>query len=996
MADKPTYTYVTLDFPAFGVNDAGQIVGTTNGLPLVGSGSSPYAYGINDAGQIVGTYNGSDGTHGFIYSGGIYTQLDDLLANPVNGTSAFGINATDQIVGSYYANNLYHGFLYSGGIYTTLDDPLATEGTYAFGINATGQIVGIYNGFDGQHGFLYSGGIYTTLDDPLGIGTHAYGINDAGQIVGEYFDGNGGSHGFLYSGGNYTTLDDPLGTVWSYAFGINNLGQIAGEYADTDINGVPAFHGFLATPAPPLNGSPTVTSGQTLSVTSGQTSSGVIVLGGGIVDVLSGGTARGTIVSSGGIEIISSGGIVSNTTVLSGGALDVLSGGLADPTMIDSDGLEVVSAGGTDNGAQISGGEQDVLGLASDATVFTGSQVVESGGTASGTTVSSGGTLDVLSGGIASNTHVLSGGTLVIGGTLSGFTVSSGVTFEVSGGTVSKTTVLSGGTLELLARAKQNGTTISSGGIFEIGAGQTLSGYRVSRGITLEAVLGGTVSNTTVLSGGTFAVLSGGTANGITVSRGGTATIASGAVVSGASKVSATGTSATLVVEGDILTVGSGGVLLGSGAQMDLEVGQVSGTLTIARGATVSALSGASALLASSGKSIANSGLINVGNDTTLTLSGTVINSGTIEVSAASSATALDLENAKISGGKLLTIGSNAVIEAISGTNVIQGVTIVSGSLVEVTSGTQLSLNGGTIGKGATVETASGGTVIVSGTVTNSGTLFASGAKSTIAIIGVVKGGTAEVGDGVVDITKASSEAVTFRSGGTGGLVLDDAIAYTGKLSGFGAGGNASQFIDLTDVNIWSLHPLSYTPANAANTSGTLTVTDGTRSAHIKFVGTYTSASFTAVNDGTGGVKITDPPVIDQHPGNAAATIASDTVLEGKVPYSGQATFAGPTGTLWLDKPSTFTGKVADFAAQDGIDLPGIPFGLHTTLGYSENSSDTGGILSVKEGTHIAKIALLGNYMATSFVATADGHGGTLLTQAPQTGQQPLLAHPQA
>ena len=38
-------------------------------------------------------------------------------------------------------------------------------------------------------------------------------------------------------------------------------------------------------------------------------------------------------------------------------------------------------------------------------------------------------------------------------------------------------------------------------------------------------------------------------------------------------------------------------------------------------------------------------------------------------------------------------------------------------------------------------------------------------------------------------------------------------------------------------------------------------------------------------------------------------------------------------------------------------------------------------------------IALLGNYMAGSFAAAADGHGGTLVTEA-QTGQAPLLAHP--
>jgi len=318
------------------------------------------------------------------------------------------------------------------------------------------------------------------------------------------------------------------------------------------------------------------------------------------------------------------------------------------------------------------------------------------------------------------------------------------------------------------------------------------------------------------------------------------------------------------------------------------------------------------------------------------------INNGAGLILASGSTAEIELDNSTISGGSLKTSGIGALIETIGGTtNVIRGATIVSGSFVDVVGGSTLILSGGTIGSGATAETAAGGTVIVSGTVINSGTLFARGARSTIAIVGIVKGGTAEVGDGVVDVTQASGEAVTFQSGGTGGLVLNDAIAYTGTLSGFGSGGNTGQFIDLTDVNIWSLQPLSYTPANAANTSGTLTVIDGTNSAHIKFIGTYTSASFTAVNDGAGGVKISDPPV-----------------------------------------------------AQARIDLAQTGFGVHTTLGYSENSSDTGGTLSVKDGTHIAKIALLGNYTAASFVIAADGHGGLLISETPQTEQQSLLTHP--
>jgi probable HAF family extracellular repeat protein len=54
-----------------------------------------------------------------------YTTLDDPLG-PL-GTSAQGINTSGQIAGYYLdSSNSSHGFLYSGGTYTTLDDPLAS------------------------------------------------------------------------------------------------------------------------------------------------------------------------------------------------------------------------------------------------------------------------------------------------------------------------------------------------------------------------------------------------------------------------------------------------------------------------------------------------------------------------------------------------------------------------------------------------------------------------------------------------------------------------------------------------------------------------------------------------------------------------------------------------------------------------------------------------------------------------------------------------------
>jgi hypothetical protein len=135
------------------------------------------------------------------------------------------------------------------------------------------------------------------------------------------------------------------------------------------------------------------------------------------------------------------------------------------------------------------------------------------------------------------------------------------------------------------------------------------------------------------------------------------------------------------------------------------------------------------------------------------------------------------------------------------------------------------------------------------------------------------------------------------------------------------------------------------------NTSGTLFVSSGgTVVPQINIIGAYTSANFSAQADSNGHVEIVDPAV--------------------------------PNG-----------GSAQTFPRQ-GLDLPDIAFGAQTTLAYSENGADTAGTLTVTDGRHAAAIALLGSYMAGSFVTTADGHGGTLLTQAAQTGQQPLLTHP--
>jgi hypothetical protein len=81
--------------------------------------------------------------------------------------------------------------------------------------------------------------------------------------------------------------------------------------------------------------------------------------------------------------------------------------------------------------------------------------------------------------------------------------------------------------------------------------------------------------------------------------------------------------------------------------------------------------------------------------------------------------------------------------------------------------------------------------------------------------------------------------------------------------------------------------------------------------------------------------------------------------------------------------------------SQDALDLTDINYALGTTKAAYAGDA-TGGTLTVTDGTHVANIALLGNYIASTFVTASDGYGGTLVTEGPQTAQPPLLTNPHA
>ena len=92
------------------------------------SSNGTYPFGINDGGTVVGYYYDAGGfAHGFVETGGSYVNLDYPGASQ---TYPQAINKEGQIVGWYNDLSSDHGFLFSNGSFTALNDPLSTGNTY--------------------------------------------------------------------------------------------------------------------------------------------------------------------------------------------------------------------------------------------------------------------------------------------------------------------------------------------------------------------------------------------------------------------------------------------------------------------------------------------------------------------------------------------------------------------------------------------------------------------------------------------------------------------------------------------------------------------------------------------------------------------------------------------------------------------------------------------------------------------------------------------------
>jgi hypothetical protein len=377
-----------------------------------------------------------------------------------------------------------------------------------------------------------------------------------------------------------------------------------------------------------------------------------------------------------------------------------------------------------------------------------------------------------------------------------------------------------------------------------------------------------------------------------------------------------------------------------------------------------------------------------VNGNNSVTLSGTAVASSTVTVYDGS--TVLGTTAANSSGVWSYTTGALAngtVVFTATATDAAGNTSAVSAAVDPTIDAITGTLSGTLSG---TTTVADGASILISGTVNNRGTILVNG--GTLDVTGKLSGGVTDIsGAGTVTLAQSSSENVTFIGSAAGKLTLDQATSYTGQISGFGT----TQSVDLADINFSAGVTMSYASTNRFNTSGVLAITEGANTVRLQIEGMHSLANFSVASDGNGGTLLTDPSVVRQQ-GNAAATIDNNTVLEIDSSDSGNVTFAENNGILWLDQPSTFTGQVSGLGAQNAIDLTSIAFGAAATLGYSPNDNNTGGTLTVTNGSQQANIALLGSYMASSFVMESDNHGGTMiLADAGQTANQSMITNPQ-
>jgi hypothetical protein len=425
---------------------------------------------------------------------------------------------------------------------------------------------------------------------------------------------------------------------------------------------------------------------------------------------------------------------------------------------------------------------------------------------------------------------------------------------------------------------------------------------------------------------------------------------------------------------------------------LDFRAGSsVSGGLINVLGGIFEATQGGKVTLRETALSINAGGDLLVRNGTTLSLVDMVVSSkgkGVVEHQGST----LALRNATLIGGSY-SVSGDAKLQVVGRADLEETRIELDGGSIDSEGGPATLANAGfiiagnatvgdanltlsndgtiTAGLDAWIRIDTGGNAIV-----NKDTIAASDAGSRVLIESVLDNeGTARLLSGAGEvIAKRVDNAGRIEASGIGHIDIKGDLVNSGNVFA-GAGGRVdAQSLDNRAGRVIAEDEGSTISfgRGAANSSRVVARHGGTVTFQ-KGVDNLTGGQLKAEDGGrlqvfgaaTGGVAEIDGDgsVVDFE-GSATATTTTSTEF-GKVGL----------GHLVLNNSAHFAGTVAGFAAGDTIDVRDVRF----VVGESSYDASTR-ILKVSDGTHIAMVQLLGQYVAADFDFAGDGHGGTLVT----------------
>ena len=660
----------------------------------------------------------------------------------------------------------------------------------------------------------------------------------------------------------------------------------------------------------------------TVTVSNGQTSTGLTVVSGETLIVNSGGKIVSTLVNSGGIVTISSGGIDSGSIISSGGTETVLSGGSASGDQIYGV-LNVISTGPTaiSNETVDSGG---LLTISKSATVS--NTTLSGGGTVSLLTQAAtlGGTLTFAGGG---NTLIVGALTTTVGATgdlaaISGFgagdkiditaLASAGASLSVttSGGNTIANVVSGGVTVEAFifsGTTTYNSADLSliadAGGKAEI----VFTSAAVSSGVTTSVTSVTASGAFTETSGNTLLVLSGGSVSAASIASGGALVVNGGA------------DSASVISAGGVETVSAGSA---SGDK-------IYGAATIIGGAVASEIVQSGGLLTVNASATVSGDTILAGGSATIlgTASGDQISG----VEWVSGATAVDNNAVVFSGGALDLEKAGAV---------------ASGALIKA--GGALNINGAITASNTTV---SGGGVVdlQSAKATLSGSLVFQGGNNTLEIAALASTSAGAYGDQAVISGFSTTDKIDIA-------VMGPGATLTFTSNGDGAGD------ELVTVN---------------GTSGGVAVTES-----FLFAGSaYNNFTLGTLADGAGGVEVVYNPnattLIVSAGVSAGLSVTSGETVSVLAAGAVTSTRVASGGTLIISGADTSAtlasgGVESVFGSARGDAIAGVAT-VFSGGAVSSESVLSGGALVLNGGVDSAAIIAAGGSESVTLSGSAAG-----------------------